>query len=138
MRSSAGWPRPARWTRDTIEGSGKCSHQKQRGSHSPSSAACTISYVPQIVRIAKDRNGASAISYPTWLLWTGAHVSTGTYAAVNLNDMWLAVGSSLYGLCCIVVLVLTMLKRSAQRRTEDRHRAQGPEPSMFSCRIQKA
>src|SRR5215510_806575 len=98
----------------------------------------TISYVPQIVRIAKDRNGASAISYPTWLLWTGAHVSTGTYAAVNLNDMWLAVGSSLYGLCCIVVLVLTMLKRLAQRRTEDRHRAQGPEPSMFSCRIQKA
>jgi hypothetical protein len=37
----------------------------------------TISYVPQIVRIAKDHNGASAISYPTWLLWTGAHVSTG-------------------------------------------------------------
>ena len=32
----------------------------------------TVSYVPQIVRIAKDRNGASAISYPTWMLWTCA------------------------------------------------------------------
>jgi len=30
----------------------------------------TVSYVPQIARIAKDRNGASAISYPTWLLWS--------------------------------------------------------------------
>ena len=48
----------------------------------------TISYVPQIVRIARDRNGASAISYPTWLLWTGAHVSTGMYTAMNLNDVW--------------------------------------------------
>ena len=45
----------------------------------------TISYVPQIVRVAKDRNGASAISYPTWLLWTGANASTAMYAATNLQ-----------------------------------------------------
>ena len=61
-----------------------------------------FSYVPQIVRIAKDCNGASAISYPTWLLWTGANASTATYAATNLNDIWLAFVSSVYGLCCIV------------------------------------
>jgi hypothetical protein len=58
----------------------------------------TACYVPQIVRIARDRNGASAISCPTWLLWTGAHASTGLYAAMNLNDVWLAVGSSIYAL----------------------------------------
>ena len=98
----------------------------------------TITYVPQIVRIAKDHNGASAISYPTWLLWTGAHISTGMYAAMNLKDVWLAVGSSIYGLCCIAVIVLTMFKRWAQRRTKDRHRTQGPEPSMFSYRTQRA
>ena len=51
----------------------------------------TISYVPQIVRIARDRNGASAISYPTWLLWTGANTATALYAATNLNDAWLAI-----------------------------------------------
>jgi fumarate reductase subunit D len=79
----------------------------------------TISYVPQIVCIAKDRNGASAISYPTWLLWTGAHASTGLYAAMNLNDVWLAVASSIYALCCIVVIVLTAFKRLAHRRTKD-------------------
>ena len=51
----------------------------------------TVSYVPQIARIAKDRNGASAISYPTWMLWTCANASTAAYAAVNLADLWLAV-----------------------------------------------
>jgi len=79
----------------------------------------TISYVPQIVRIARDCNGASAISYPTWLLWTGAHASTGMYAAVNLNDVWLAVGSSIYALCCVVVITLTAFKRLAHRRTKE-------------------
>jgi hypothetical protein len=79
----------------------------------------TISYVPQIVRIARDRNGASAISYPTWLLWTGAHASTGLYAAMNLNDVWLAVGSSIYALCCMVVIALTAFKRLVHRRTKD-------------------
>jgi hypothetical protein len=79
----------------------------------------TLSYVPQIVRIAKDRNGASAISYPTWLLWTGAHFSTGVYAALNLNDVWLAVGSSIHGLRCIAVVILTMFKRSTRHRTRD-------------------
>jgi hypothetical protein len=78
----------------------------------------TISYVPQMVRIARDRNGASAISYPTWLLWAGAHASTGLYAAVNLNDVWLAVGSSIYALCCIVVIALTAYKRLAQWQTK--------------------
>jgi uncharacterized membrane protein len=78
----------------------------------------TISYFPQIVRIARDRSGASAISYPTWLLWTGANVTTTMYAATNLNDVWLAFASSIYALCCIVVIALTAIKRLAHRRTK--------------------
>ena len=58
----------------------------------------TISYVPQIVRIAKDPNGASAISYPTWLLWTGAHASASLYAAMNLNEVWLAISVDIAGI----------------------------------------
>lgn len=76
----------------------------------------TISHVPQIIRIAKDRSGASTISYPTWLLWTGANVTTAMYAATNLNDAWLAFVSFIYAVCCIVVIALTAIKRLAHRR----------------------
>jgi hypothetical protein len=79
----------------------------------------TISHVPKIVRIARDPNGASAISYPTWLLWTGANTTTAMYAATNLNDAWLAYVSAIYALCCVVVIVLTAFKRLAHRRTKD-------------------
>jgi hypothetical protein len=46
-----------------------------------------FSYIPQILRIANDRNGASAISYPTWVLWTGSNASTAAYATTNLGDL---------------------------------------------------
>jgi hypothetical protein len=70
-----------------------------------------FSYIPQILRIANDRNGASAISYPTWVLWTCANASTAAYAAVNLGDVWLAAVSSVFTLCCLVVIALTAIKR---------------------------
>jgi uncharacterized protein with PQ loop repeat len=98
----------------------------------------TISYLPQILRITKDRNGASAISYPTRLLWTCASASTAMYAATNLNGIWLALVSSIYGVCCVAVIVLTMFKRLAQRRTKHRDRTLDSAPSMFSYRTQGA
>ena len=38
------------------------------------------SYLPQIVRVAVDNEGAKAISYSTWGLWIGANASTAAYA----------------------------------------------------------
>jgi len=76
----------------------------------------TISYVRQIVRIAKDRTADRA--YPIRPGCSGpAHDSTRIYAAMNLKDIWLAVASSIYGLWRIAVIVLTMFKRLGQRRT---------------------
>ena len=46
-----------------------------------------FSYLPQIRRVARDTNGASAISYSTWALWTGANIATALYALTNLGDM---------------------------------------------------
>ena len=70
-----------------------------------------VSYLPQICKVARDRNGASAISYSTWTLWTGCHLSTGLYAAINLSDFLLAAASVLYALCCLAVIALTAAKR---------------------------
>jgi uncharacterized membrane protein len=96
----------------------------------------TISYVPQIIRIAKDCSGASAISYPTWLLWTGANVTTATYAATNLNDAWLAFVSSIYAVCCIVVIALTAIKRlAAHRRTLGQHNYPGGHPAQSAEQV---
>ena len=75
-----------------------------------------VSYFPQIYRVARDRNGASAISYATWAVWIGCHVSTGLYAAVNLGDGLLAAASLLYALCCLAVIAITASKRRRSRQ----------------------
>ena len=33
-------------------------------------------YLPQIIRVANDKDGAKAISYTTWSVWIGANGST--------------------------------------------------------------
>jgi hypothetical protein len=71
----------------------------------------SFSYLPQIHRVAIDNNGASANSYSTWTLWTGANVATAFYAVVNLHDVYLATVSVIYTVCCVVVIVLTIIKR---------------------------
>jgi hypothetical protein len=75
------------------------------------SSVRVVSYIPQILRVAQDSNGASAISYATWGLWTGANVSTAFYATVNLGDRWLSAVSSIYAACCLCVIALTFAKR---------------------------
>jgi hypothetical protein len=74
-----------------------------------------VSHVPQIHRVAQDGNGASAISYSTWSLWTCANIATALYAAVNLREAYLSAVSGIYAFCCVVVIVLTMLKRRRLR-----------------------
>ena len=69
------------------------------------------SYLPQIIRVAKDTEGAKAISYWTWSVWICANASTAAYAAVNLADWALFVTSTLNTLGCATVIALTMLKR---------------------------
>ena len=69
------------------------------------------SYLPQIVRVAKDQHGASAISVSTWMIWVGANGTTSIYALVTLGDPWIAVVHAVNTACCLVVVSLTIWKR---------------------------
>ncbi|WP_027578062.1 hypothetical protein [Bradyrhizobium sp. Ai1a-2] len=69
-----------------------------------------VSYLPQIYKIAHDANGASAISYSTWFLWTAANGSTAVYSFSNLGDISLALTNGFNALCCAVVVALTAFK----------------------------
>jgi len=72
-----------------------------------------VSYLPQIYRVAVDGSGATAISYSTWGLWVGSNASTALYAAVNLQDNYLATVNGLNTVCCVIVICLTFVKRRA-------------------------
>lgn len=72
-----------------------------------------FSYVPQIACVARDRDGARAISLTTWWLWIAANATTALYAWVNLGDTPLALLNVLNVICCLAVVVLTTWKRLA-------------------------
>lgn len=69
------------------------------------------SYIPQIVAVARDHNGATSISLSCWFIWVGANAATAFYAWFNLGDIGLAVISAFNGACCATVLALAAYKR---------------------------
>lgn len=87
-----------------------------------------FSYLPQIVRVVRDTQGAAAISYSTWGLWTAANASTALYAAVSLRDSALAQINALNALFCAIVIGVTAFKRHQLRRTSARTRAAKMSP----------
>jgi hypothetical protein len=76
-----------------------------------------FSYLPQIRKVARDENGATAISYLTWAVWTGANIATALYAATNLKDIYLTTVSAMYAGCCVIVISLTIRKRLGSQAT---------------------
>lgn len=71
------------------------------------------SYVPQIIRVARDQHGASCISFTSWSIFLLANSTTAAHAAVNLGDGFLAMISGVNAICCLAIVALTAWKRAA-------------------------
>src|SRR5882724_12282875 len=64
-----------------------------------------LAYVPQIVRVYRDQNGAAAVSLITWAMFASSNLATAVYAHAVYSD-------ALNTLACLLVVVLTAMKRS--------------------------
>lgn len=78
--------------------------------------ARVFAYLPQIVKIGRDTQGATAISYTTWMLFGLSHLSTVAYAILVVNDWRMAAVFAANTVCCGVIVGVTAWKRAAFRK----------------------
>ena len=70
-----------------------------------------FAYVPQLLKVTEDRNGASAISYSTWTLFFLSHLTTVAFAIFYVGDLVMALIFSGNALACFAILLATFIKR---------------------------
>ena len=78
--------------------------------------ARVVAYVPQIMCVRRDTNGAAAVSLTTWALFLMANVTTVTYSLVVSGDAVVAAVFGLNVLGCLVICALIVNKRIGSRK----------------------
>jgi len=92
--------------------------------------ARVFAYLPQIVRISRDSQGATAISYATWTLFGVSHLSTVAYAILVVDDWRMAAVFAANALCCVAIVSLTAWKRAVFERCRAPSDAAEPCPGV--------
>jgi hypothetical protein len=75
-----------------------------------------LAYVPQVAKALKDQSGAEAISFATWALFLGSHLSAMAYAIVNQGDWKMASLFLSNAIGCGAILLIAGWKRLHHRK----------------------
>lgn len=70
-----------------------------------------VGYIPQLMRIHRDANGAEAVSIGTWTLFAAANLATVSYAVIVADDAAMAIIFALNTFGCGAIVGLTVWKR---------------------------
>ena len=85
-------------------------------------AACNgarvVAYFPQIIRVARDHDGAKGLSCLTWAGFAASNLSTVVYALVVVPDSKMAAVFSVNAAFCLAIVSLTLWKRFSVRQLQ--------------------
>jgi hypothetical protein len=84
-----------------------------------------IAYMPQIICVYRDPNGAVAVSLLTWVMFTAANIATVSYALTVSSDLVVACVFALNALgCCIIATLIAVRRVVRAARASRTHRLQ--------------
>ena len=72
-----------------------------------------VAYLPQIMCVYRDRNGAAAVSILTWAMFMAANLATVSYALTVSSDLIVASVFALNAVCCMAITGLIACRRVA-------------------------
>ncbi|POR53092.1 hypothetical protein [Bosea psychrotolerans] len=78
-------------------------------------AVRALAYLPQILRIIQDPDGARAISCATWSIFAISHLTTVIYALLAAYDWTMAAVFGANALACATIIGLTLFKRRREQ-----------------------
>src|SRR3954466_4392089 len=72
-----------------------------------------VAYMPQIMCVYRDRNGAGAVSLLTWAMFTASNLATVSYSLTVSGDFVIASVFTLNAACCLAITSLVACRRLA-------------------------
>ena len=76
--------------------------------------ARVLAYMPQIICVYRDPNGAVAVSLLTWIMFTASNLATVSYALTVSSDLIVAGVFALNAFGCLIITTLIVMRRIAR------------------------